>query len=335
MSDRTKQEVTQKTNNFDNRRFWMIVLDNKSIFLLLFVCVAAYFASGGIFIRSSNIASVLRQAAVTCILSMGYVLVLSCAMIDLSVGFMLSLCGIIYTEAALKTPLPLALVATLLTGLCCGLLNGVLAVKFRLLPFILTLGTAQIFRGTAYIISGGISKTIDDPRMKFIGQGKIGIFPITFIIFAMLTLLTAVITYRTKFGRHILATGGNIEAARVSGVDTDKTKILTNLYMGFVVAVASIVYTGRVAIAMPGGGQGMEMDAIASVIIGGTALSGGKANVLGAIFGALVLNVISNLLNLAGVSSFWQWFTKGTIIVVAIFLDSVTERFFQQRQITK
>jgi ribose/xylose/arabinose/galactoside ABC-type transport system permease subunit len=103
--------------------------------------------------------------------------------------------------------------------------------------------------------------------------------------------------------------------------------------MGFVSSIAAIVLTGRVALAMPNSGQGMEMDAIAATIIGGTSLSGGKANVLGAVFGALVLSIISNLLNLAGVSSFWQWFSKGAIIVVAIFLDSVTEQFFQKRQI--
>jgi ribose/xylose/arabinose/galactoside ABC-type transport system permease subunit len=212
-------------------------------------------------------------------------------------------------------------------------MNGLLSIKLKLLPFILTLGTAQIFRGMAYLLCNGISKNVTNPTIKFVGQGIVfGFLPMTLIIFGILAILTGILVYRTKFGRHVIATGGNIEAARVSGVDTDGTKILAFIFMGFVASIASIVLTGRVAIAMPNSGQGMEMDAIAAAIIGGTSLSGGKANVLGAVFGALVLSIISNLLNLAGVSSFWQWFSKGAIIVVAIFLDSVTEQFFQKRQ---
>jgi ribose transport system permease protein len=313
---------------------WMTILDNKCIVLLVFVCIVAQIASGGIFSRWANLASVIRQASVTCILSMGYVIVLSTGMIDLSVGFMLSFCGIVYSELSKFLPVPTAIVGALIAGLLAGLMNGVLSIKLKLLPFILTLGTAQIFRGTAYLLCNGISRNITDPTIKFIGQGVVfGFLPITFMIFGVLAILTGIITYRTKFGRHVIATGGNIEAARVSGVNTDKTKILAFVFMGFVVSIASVVLTGRVAIAMPNSGQGMEMDAIAATIIGGTSLSGGKANVLGAVFGALVLSIISNLLNLAGVSSFWQWFSKGAIIVVAILLDSMTESFFQKRQI--
>lgn len=121
-----------------------------------------------------------------------------------------------------------------------------------------------------------------------------------------------------------------MEAARVSGINVDKTRIAAFVIMGFTVSIASIVLTGRVAIAMPNAGQGMEMDALTAAIIGGTALSGGKANVLGAIFGALILGVISNLLNLAGLSSFWQWFFKGIIIISAIILDSLTEKIVKK-----
>ncbi|GHU81695.1 ribose ABC transporter permease [Spirochaetia bacterium] len=313
---------------------WMTILDNKCIVLLIFVCIVAQVASGGIFSRWANLSSVIRQASVTCILSMGYIIVLSTGMIDLSVGFMLSFCGIVYSELSEVVPIPIAIAGTLIAGFASGLFNGILSIKLKLIPFILTLGTAQIFRGVAYLLCNGISRNITNPSIKFIGQGIVfGFLPMTFLIFAVLAVLTGIMTYRTKFGRHVIATGGNIEAARVSGVDTDKTKILAFVFMGFVVSVASVVLLGRVAIAMPNSGQGMEMDAIAATIIGGTSLSGGKANVLGAVFGALVLSIISNLLNLAGVSSFWQWFSKGAIIVVAIFLDSATERFFQKRQI--
>jgi ribose transport system permease protein len=262
--------------------------------------------------------------------------VLSTGMIDLSVGFMLSFCGIVYSEISQRFGVAIAVPVTLLAGFASGLFNGLLSIKLKLIPFILTLGTAQIFRGMAYLLCNGISENVTNPTMKFIGQGIVfGFLPMTLIIFGTLAILTGIMTYRTKFGRHVIATGGNIEAARVSGVDTDKTKIIAFIFMGFASSVAAVVLIGRVAIAMPNSGQGMEMDAIAATIIGGTSLSGGKANVLGAIFGGLMLSIISNLLNLAGVSSFWQWFTKGAIIVIAIFLDSITERFFQKRQIAE
>ena len=155
----------------------------------------------------------------------------------------------------------------------------------------------------------------------------------TVVIVLVVMIIMCIVVYRMKYGRHVLATGGNPEAARVSGVNIGRTKIGAFVIMGLMVGLASIVLVGRVAIAMPNGGQNMEMDAIAATIIGGTSLAGGKTNVIGAIFGALILGVISNLLNLAGLSSFWQWFFKGVIIVAAILLDSVTEKIFQKRQL--
>lgn len=312
----------------------ILVLENKSIILLIAIMILAQFVSGGIFLRGSNLSSVLRQTAVTSIMALGYVFVLTCGMIDLSTGHMLSFCGIVYTQVSFVAPIPVAILVALLSGLLAGLFNGLLSIKLNLTPFILTLGTAQIFRGLAYLLCGGISINITDDVIKFLGQGLLfGFLPMTVLFVIVITAVVAIVINRTKYGRHVIATGGNMEAARVSGVNIGKTKIGAFVIMGFLISISSIILTGRVAIAMPNGGQGMEMDAIAAVIIGGTSLSGGKANVIGAIFGALILGVISNLLNLAGVSSFWQWFFKGIIIVVAVLLDSTTEKIFQKRQL--
>ncbi len=312
----------------------MLLLDNKSLILLIFICILAQIVSGGIFFRGDNISSVLRQTAVTSIMAMGYVFVLTNGMIDLSTGHMLSLCGIVYSQVSFIAPVGVAMLAAIGAGLLCGLINGILSIKLNLIPFILTLGTAQIWRGIAYLLCDGISVNITDETIKYVGQGILfGFLPMTVVIVVLLTVITAIVVYRMRYGRHVIATGGNPEAARVSGVNIHLTKIIAFIIMGFTVSLAGIVLTGRVAIAMPNGGQGMEMDAISAVIIGGTSLSGGKANVLGVIFGALILGAISNLLNLAGLSSFWQWFFKGVIIVVAILLDSVTERIFKKRQL--
>ncbi len=315
-------------------KFLVFFLENKSIILFVFICILAQIVSGGIFFRGTNISSVLRQVSVNCLMALGYVIVLTCGMIDLSTGHMLSLCGIVYSQVSFIAPLPVAIAATIATGLLCGTINGLLSIKLKLTPLILTLGTQQIFRGIAYLLCDGVSHNVTDPSMQFIGQGILfGFLPMTVLIVAVFIAIIAVLINRTKYGRHVLATGGNMEAARVSGVNTDNVKIKAFVIMGGMISFASLILTGRVAIAMPNAGQGMEMDAIASAIIGGTALSGGKANVIGAIFGALILGVISNLLNLAGVSSFWQWFFKGVIIIAAILLDSITETVFKKRQI--
>lgn len=333
----TKLDVERiDRRQLNKKRQLMIIIENKSLILLILICIVAEVVSGGIFFRGDNISSVLRQTSVTSILALGYVFVLTCGMIDLSTGFLLSLCGIIYATTALVLPVPVAILISVATGLGAGLLNGILSIKLNLIPFILTLGTAQVFRGIAYLACNGISFNITDNTIKYIGQGILfDVMPITFFIVIVLAVIVAIIMYRMSYGRHVFATGGNIEAARVSGINVARTKIIAFVVMGFMCSIAGVILTGRVAIAMPNAGQGMEMDAITAAIIGGTALSGGKANVMGAIFGALILGVISNLLNLAGLSSFWQWIFKGIIIIAAIMLDSLTDQIVKRTQITE
>lgn len=329
-----EKTVSMNKGRLGKDRLLMMILENKSLVLLIVICIASGLISGGIFFRGDNISTVLRQTAITSLLSMGYVFVLASGMIDLSVGHMLSLTCVVYAQVSLVAPVWVAMLASIVTGLICGLFNGFLSIKLNLIPFVLTLGTAQMFRGIAYLLCNGISINITDKTMKFLGQGILfGFLPMTVVIVLVVTAIVAIIIYRTKYGRHVLATGGNLEAARVSGVNIHKTKIQAFMIMGIMAGIAALVLVGRVAIAMPNSGQNMEMDAIAATIIGGTALSGGKTSVIGAIFGALILGVISNLLNLAGLSSFWQWFFKGVIIVAAILLDSVTEKIVRKRQL--
>ena len=172
--------------------------------------------------------------------------------------------------------------------------------------------------------------------MRYIGQGLVfDVIPLSILIAVIMCLIMCVVMYRTGYGRHIIATGGNEEASRVSGIDVDKIKISAYVVMGLFAAMGGIVLTGRVSMAAPGAGEGMEMDAVAAVVIGGTPLSGGRGKMGGTIFGCLVMGVMNNLLNLTGVSSFWQWFAKGCIIILAIFLDAQTESFLKRRQIAK
>jgi ribose/xylose/arabinose/galactoside ABC-type transport system permease subunit len=247
---------------------------------------------------------------------------------------MLSFVGVVYAILSLQIPIGAALVIAILLGVACGFLNGFLFVHFNLPPFILTLAMAQVYKSFAYLLSNGKSIGGMGAGVKFLGQGLIfGQIPISILIAVATGILLAVILYRTMYGRHVIATGGNEKAARVTGINIRSIKISTHIVMGIFAALGAIVLTGRVAIATAGAGDGMEMDAIAAVVIGGTSMTGGKAHVGGTIFGCLVIGVISNLLNLMGISPFWQWFFKGCIIVGAIIMDSQTDRFFARRRI--
>ncbi|NLO84794.1 MAG: ABC transporter permease [Clostridiales bacterium] len=323
--------MDKKTNL--HSRLMGFALNNKALLILVVLMVVAQIASGGLFFSYANLSSVSRQVAVSMLLGFGFTVVLASGGLDLSVGNMLSCVGVLYAIYSLHMPLLLAIILAIMSGAALGLFNGAISVKLKLTPFIVTLATAQIFKSVAYLLTNGKSVTGMSASVKYIGQGLLfGVIPFSIVIAILMCLLMCVVMYRTSYGRHVIATGGNQEASRVSGINTNRIQISAYMVMGIFVALASIVLTGRVSMAAPGAGEGMEMDAIAAVVIGGTPLSGGKAKMAGTIFGCMVMGVMNNLLNLVGVSSFWQWFAKGCIIIIAIFLDAQTENFLKRKQ---
>ena len=328
------------------------VLNNKALLILLVLIIVSVFLTSGLFISPTNLASVSRQIVTIAMLGIGFTVVLASGSVDLSVGHMLSFTGVCYamilttagksfasimsSGAAEALSLLVAIVLTMLIGAGSGLVNGLISEKLKLAPFIVTLATAQIFRGFASILSDGKAVTGLSDSALAIGQNSISsapvlqYIPISLIITIILTLFISVLLYRTRYGRHVIATGGNPEAANVSGINISAIRISAFVIMGAFVAIGSIILTGRTSMAQPAAGAGMEMDAIAAVVIGGTPMSGGKARVGGTVFGCLVIGVMNNLLNLMGVSSFWQWVAKGLIIILAIVLDAQTDRFFNK-----
>lgn len=314
-----------------SEKLTVFALNNKALLILIVLMIAANIITGGLFASYANLSSVSRQVAVSMLLGFGFTVVLASGGLDLSVGNMLSCVGVLYALYSLRMPMGAAIVLALISGCILGLFNGVISIKLELAPFIVTLATAQIFKSIAYLLTNGKSVTGMSGAVKYIGQGLLGgVIPLSIVIAVVMCILLAVVMYRTAYGRHVIATGGNSEAARVSGINVSWIQISAYVVMGLFVAMAAIVLTGRVSMAAPGAGEGMEMDAIAAVVIGGTPLSGGKAKVGGTIFGCLVMGVMNNLLNLAGVSSFWQWFAKGCIIIIAIILDAQTEKILKK-----
>lgn len=311
-----------------------LILNNKALLILLLLALAVQISTEGLFFSASNLTSVARQISTSVVLGVGFTVVLASGGVDLSVGQMLSLLGVIFAHFSLMMPFPLALLLAIVVSILLGSLNGLLSVVFNLPAFIVTLATAQVFKGFAYILCNGKSVNGLSDSVKLFGQGFMGLFPISSIVMLALAVLMALMLHRTKLGRHFIATGGNADAARVSGVQVNKIKILAYIIMAACTAVAAALLTGRVSTALPRAGEGMEMDAIAATVIGGTRMSGGKATVSGTIFGCLIIGLINNGLNLLNVSSFWQWVAKGVVIIIAILIDKLTEDFINRRRIS-
>jgi ribose transport system permease protein len=324
----------KSTNNnmIKNQTFLMeFLLNNKALIILLLLCVSGVFVSPN-FLNPINIRNVIRQICTSTIIGVGFTCVIASGNLDLSVGYMLGMLGVIMgLLSKTSMPFPLVVLAGLGAGALCGLLNGIIGIRFRLPLFIVTLATGQIFRGICYLISNTSPVTGLPAAFKTLGQGYLGPIPVPVYIVILATLAIYVILNRTAFGRYAIATGGNRVAARISGINTDFITVAIYVLMGLCTTIAALIMTGRAASAQPAAGQGMEMDAIAAVVIGGTPLHGGKGKVMGTVFGCLIVGVINNALNLARVDSNWQLIAKGGLILIAVLLDVVTQTYFDKK----
>lgn len=312
-----------------NSKFVMqeILMGNKAFMICLLLCIIMAFSSP-IFMKVSNLLNILRQVCVSTLLSIGFTFVLASGQIDLSVGSMLGMCGMVLAKLIkeVKAPLPAALLITLILAMCSGALNALLITVFRVVPFIVTLATQSIFKGTTYLISDLVPVAGLPNNLLVLGQGYLFGIPVPVYIMLAVVMIAWLVINRTKFGRYVLAMGGNAEAARVSGINIDKMRFGVYMTGGFCTGIASIIMTARTASAQVAAGQGMEMDAIAAVVIGGTSMSGGNANVLGTLFGCLVVGIVNNGMNLLGVNANWQIIAKGLLILIAVVIDTLSIR---------
>jgi ribose/xylose/arabinose/galactoside ABC-type transport system permease subunit len=308
-----------------------LFLNNKALIILLLLCVGCSLATPS-FLSAVNLRNVIRQISTSAMIGIGFTCVIASGNLDLSVGYMLGMLGVMMGLMS-KTwmPFPLVIAAGFLAGGLCGFFNGIIGIRFKLPLFIVTLATGQMYKGICYLASNTSPVSGLPAAFKTAGQGYVGPVPIPVCIVTAATILIYLIINRTAFGRYAIATGGNREAARTSGINTDFITVAIYVLMGFCTAGAAVIMTGRAASAQPAAGQGMEMDAIAAVVIGGTPLSGGKGKVMGTVFGCLIVGVINNFLNLSRVDSNWQQIAKGLLILVAVLLDVVTENYFQQK----
>ena len=210
-----------------------------------------------------------------------------------------------------------------LIGVVFGAFNGAVVAKTTIPPFIVTLATMNIARGLAGVYTGGSPVRVVSKEWQFLGAGYIANIPVPVIIMAVVFIISILIVNRTKMGRYIYAVGGNVQAAKFSGIKVEKVKFFVYTYTGLLAGLAGIILASRMYSGQPTAGEGAEMDAIAAVVVGGTSMAGGSGKLGGTLIGALIIGILNNGLNLMNVNSFWQTVVKGVVILLAVFLDYI------------
>jgi ribose transport system permease protein len=294
---------------------------------LIVVFVALSFASP-YFLTSNNLFNVCVQIAVVAILAVGQTMVILTAGIDLSVGSVAGLSGVVGSMAMANwgMPMTLGIVVGILVGAVAGTGNGLLVTRAGLPPFIATLGMMSIARGCALLFTDGRPVSGFDAAFRGIATAKLAGIPSPVYVTIAVYLFAHFVLSETRFGRYVYSMGGNEEATRLSGVNVALHKTLVYGVSGLASAVAAVLLTARLNSAQPIAGIMYELDAIAATVIGGTSLMGGEGTLGGTLVGALIMGVLRNGLNLLGVSSFLQQIVIGGVIVVAVLLDTVLKR---------
>jgi len=279
------------------------------------------------FLNWSNLSQVIRALSFIAIMAVGQSLVIITAGIDLSVGSILGLSGVV-TAVLMNSGFGITSSALigLIVGMLCGLANGLLITETKLPPFIATLGMMSIARGLAFALTGG--ETIRNLPSEFLtfGQGTFLSIPIPIIIMAIFAFVVGYFLKATKWGRYVYAIGGNEEASHFSGVNVGRMKILVYTLCGFAAGIAGVLFTARFGVGQSTAGLGYELDVIAAAVIGGISLSGGRGTILGAIIGSLLMGILRNGLVLLNVSAYWQQVAIGLVILLAVILDRKTKR---------
>ncbi|MCM3511334.1 MULTISPECIES: ABC transporter permease [Carnobacterium] len=276
------------------------------------------------FIAPTNLLNLLRQVSTNALIAFGMTFVIITGGIDLSVGSTLALSSALMagTIAAGMDPL-LAMILSLVVGTVFGAVNGLLITKGNMAPFIATLATMTIYRGLTLVYTNGnpITGIGDSFIFKFVGRGYLFGIPFPVVLMIVSFILLYILLHKMTFGRKTFAIGGNEKASFIAGIKNDRIKIGIYALSGLMASLAGIIITSRLDSAQPTAGTSYEMDAIASVVLGGTSLSGGRGRLVGTLIGALIIGTLNNGMNLLGISSFYQQVVKGIVIIIAVLLD--------------
>ncbi|PTR01091.1 monosaccharide ABC transporter membrane protein (CUT2 family) [Mucilaginibacter yixingensis] len=309
----------------------------QSLIALVVLCIVLSLLSDK-FMTVDNGWNVMRQISVNICISVGMTLVVLTSGIDLSVGSVLALCGAI-TAGLLKNGIEIpsnnlyigftllgAILGGIIIGALLGWFNGFTITRFKVPPFVATLAMLTIARGLTMLWTKGFPISVLGDSFGYIGTGWLLGIPVPVWISALVVVGAAVLTGKTPLGRYIYAIGGNENAARLSGININRVKIIVYSLAGALAGIGGLIVTSRLDSAQPNAGISYELDAIAAVVIGGTSLSGGKGSIWGTVLGAVIIGVLNNGLVLLNVSPFWQQVVKGAVILLAVIIDKANSK---------
>ena len=300
---------------------------SKCMVYIIFIVVLSLFAIfiGGSFFSLNNILNIIRQTAVVSMIAVTMTFVIAIGEIDLSVGSTIGLSGLMAALVLQSTDnIPLAILAALAVGLVVGLINGLLIVALNLPSFLVTLGMQMVLVGTSMWITNTTSIPIGNTTFTFIfGGGSIGKLPLLLLWVLITGAVGYIVLNRTPYGKKVLAVGGNATSARYSGINVKKVVVYVFVYSSLMAALGGMLYAGRMSSGRYTFGDGLELDAIASVILGGTSMAGGNGSIVGAIIGSLLIGTINNGLMFFGLSTAQQTVAKGAIIILSVALSAL------------
>ena len=304
-----------------------IVLQRLLPFLSLIVLFVALAIASPNFLTNRNLSSVVRQTAVINIMALGMTMIIIIGGIDLSVGAILAMGGLLGTMAMEKGfSIPVGVLVGIVTGFLCGLANGLMSTQLRIAPFIVTLGTLGIFRGLTLIISNGLPVHRIPQAFSFLGEGNVLGVPFVLWLLVACALVTHVVLEHTRLGRYAFAIGSNREAAVYAGIPVNFHTTAVYAIGGMLTGLAGMIEASRLMTGQPTAGQGYELQAIAAVVIGGGSLHGGEGSVTGTLIGAFIMGLLSNGSDLLGVSPYLQQAVIGAVIILAVTLDELRKR---------
>ena len=294
------------------------------LFVFVIVCVLLAITAPN-FVKPANLLNVFKQVSLVGIMATGMTFVIIAADIDLSVGSVAALAGVLTAgfEVNMGVPLVFAIIIALAVCIGIGASMGIIITKTKVHAFVVSLGMMTIVRGICFLLTDGYPISGVSETFKEIGGGNVGGIPNLVFFLAAAIIIGYIVLTKTPFGRNVYAVGGNLTATRLAGINVDKVRITNFMISSFCAATAGILLASRVSSGQPVASEGAELDAIAAVVIGGTSMYGGRGSMLGTLIGALFLGVIQNGLNLLQVSPYYQQIFTGALIIIAVIIDSI------------
>ena len=298
------------------------------VYLVLVVIILFFTLITDTFLTSRNILNICRQVSMTGICSVGMTMVLLTGGIDISVGSIIALVGVVSAKLVAEAGMPIfpAMLIGVAVGAFCGLINGIMVARFEVPALITTLAMQTVARGAAYILTSGIPVYGLPEEIRTLGQGYLLGIPIPVIIMVLIFVFGWWLLEQTRFGRYTYAIGGNQEVARLSGINIMKIKIIIYTLSGFFAGLSGVIMLSRINSGQPNTSEGFEMDVITGAVLGGISVAGGEGKLINVIAGVLIMGMLSNGMTLMNLDEYWQWVVKGIVLLAAVTFDNLQRK---------